>query len=149
VRSGDSCVLTTSCLLSGNNYPAEGIIEKDAKAFVIPTMAFHACLDQSAFFRQFVFNNFAQRLSSVISRMEELAFDPIELRLCKFLLESEFRLIKTTHQEISSELGTVREVVSRHLKRFEVHNWIKLGRGTIEVTDVIGLREFFIANDHH
>ena len=35
VRSGESCVLTTSCLLGGNRYPAEGITESDVSAFVI------------------------------------------------------------------------------------------------------------------
>ncbi|HIL78261.1 MAG TPA: hypothetical protein EYG48_05005 [Methylococcales bacterium] len=32
VRSGDSCVLTTSCLLSGDQYPAEGITEDQVLA---------------------------------------------------------------------------------------------------------------------
>ena len=33
VRSGDSCVLTTSCLLAGDRYPAEGITEENTTAF--------------------------------------------------------------------------------------------------------------------
>ncbi len=33
VRSGDSCVLTTSCIMSGDSYPAEGIVEADTGCF--------------------------------------------------------------------------------------------------------------------
>ncbi|ORU94989.1 MAG: hypothetical protein A6F70_10445 [Cycloclasticus sp. symbiont of Bathymodiolus heckerae] len=50
VRSGDSCVLTTSCLLSGDNYPAEGIAEDQVLAFAISKHAFYRCIEQSAFF---------------------------------------------------------------------------------------------------
>lgn len=50
VRPGDSCVLTTSCLLSGDQYPAEGITEDQVLAFAISSHAFYRCIEQSAFF---------------------------------------------------------------------------------------------------
>ena len=50
VCSGDSCVLTTSCLLSGDRYPAEGITESKVLAFAISAPAFYRCIEQSAFF---------------------------------------------------------------------------------------------------
>ena len=34
VQAGESCVLTTSCLLGGNDYPAEGYTESEVSAFV-------------------------------------------------------------------------------------------------------------------
>ena len=36
LNSGDSCVLTTSCLFSHKNYPAEGETETMVKALAIP-----------------------------------------------------------------------------------------------------------------
>jgi len=38
VGAGDSCVLTTSCLLGNNQYPAEGFTETDVSAFAIPAI---------------------------------------------------------------------------------------------------------------
>jgi CRP/FNR family transcriptional regulator len=38
-----------------------------------------------------------------------------------------------THHELAIELGSAREVVSRHLKRFEKYGWLNLNRGTIEI----------------
>ncbi len=144
VCSGDSCVLTTSCLLSGDSYPAEGIIEQDATAFVIASKDFHLCLEGSETFRRFVFSNFSLRLSNIIQRMEEVVFTPIEAKLAKYLLESNDTVIKITHHEIASELGSVREVVSRHLKRFEVNGWVALNRGSIEIKDAQQLRDIYV-----
>ena len=141
VRSGETCVLTTSCLLGGDCYPAEGITEGNISAFMIPAETFHNCIDQSVFFRQFVFKNFANRLSDVIRRMEEVVFGAIEFRLCRSLLETGEIVIAKTHQELSAELGTAREVVSRHLKRFEVCGWVNLGRGTVEIIDRSALKQ--------
>ncbi len=141
VRSGDSCVLTTSCLLSGEHYPAEGVTEEQVTAFVIPAAVFHHSVNHSAFFRQFVFEKFAQRLSSVFSRMEEVVFGPIDQRLARALLDTHKTVIKTTHQELAAELGTAREVVSRHLKRYEAYGWVNLSRGAVEITDVPALEK--------
>jgi len=131
--SGDSCVLTTSCLLGGDRYPAEGITETEVKAFVISAHAFHRCIEQSAFFREFVFKNFSSRLSNVITRMQEVVFGAIDFRLSKLLLANPQSPLKIKHHELAAELGTAREVVSRHLKRFERYGWLQLNRGTITI----------------
>ncbi|MEQ1530190.1 MAG: Crp/Fnr family transcriptional regulator [Methylococcales bacterium] len=135
VHSGDSCVLTTSCLISGDSYPAEGITETDVTAFTISAPAFHRGIEQSAFFREFVFKNFSARLAKLITRMESVVFGSIDQRLATLLLASNRQLISKTHQELAYELGTAREVVSRHLKHFEKHGWVNLSRGTVEITD--------------
>jgi len=88
VRSGDSCVLTTSCLLSGDSYPAEGITETEVSAFAMSSQAFYRCMEQSEFFREFVFKNFSARLSKIIGRMEAVVFDTIDSRICKALLDT-------------------------------------------------------------
>lgn len=133
VCSGDSCVLTTSCLLSGDSYPAEGIAETDVLAFAIPYHAFHRCVEMSPFFREFVFKNFSARLSKLIGRMEAVVFETIDQRICKALLTSGDAVVSKTHQELAYELGSAREVVSRHLKNFEHQGWISLKRGTIDI----------------
>ncbi|MEQ1740256.1 MAG: Crp/Fnr family transcriptional regulator [Methyloglobulus sp.] len=135
VRSGDSCVLTTSCLLSGDSYPAEGIAEIDVTALAMSSQAFYRCIELSAFFREFVFKNFSSRLSNIISRMESVVFETIDQRICKALLASGDKVIAKTHQELAYESGTAREVVSRHLKNFENIGWVSLKRGTVDITN--------------
>ena len=140
VTPGDSCILTTSCLLGKKSYPAEGVTEQPVSAFVIGQNIFQQALRQSDFFRSFVFENFSHRLSSVITRMEEVVFEAIERRLARVLLEGPGDMRQKTHQELATELGSAREVVSRHLKRFERYGWIKLNRGSILILDAGALQ---------
>jgi CRP/FNR family transcriptional regulator, anaerobic regulatory protein len=135
VRPGDSCVLTTSCLLSGDSYPAEGIVETDATAFAMSSHAFYRGMEMSAFFREFVFKNFSSRLSNIIGRMESVVFETIDQRICKALLASGDKVIAKTHHELAYDLGSAREVISRHLKNFENLGWVNLKRGNIDIID--------------
>jgi CRP/FNR family transcriptional regulator len=48
--------------------------------------------------------------------------------------------VHTTHQALADELGTVREIVTRLLKRFERAGWVKLARERIDVLDSTALR---------
>jgi CRP/FNR family transcriptional regulator len=133
---GGSCILTTSCLLSQEHYPAEAIAESDVRALAISTNAFQSALDSSTWFRKFVFDGFSTRLTNVIQKIEDIAFTSIDVRLATILLAlDDSDRLDATHQAIAIELGTAREVVSRHLKRFEAEGWLKLGRGTIEILD--------------
>ncbi|MDC9729747.1 MAG: Crp/Fnr family transcriptional regulator [Methyloprofundus sp.] len=141
VCSGDSCVLTTSCLMSGDCYPAEGITESDVLAFSISSHAFYRCMEKSAFFREFVFKKFSTRLSGVIGLLEDVNFSGIDSRLSKILLKEEKEVVDLTHQELAAILGSAREVISRNLKRFEVLGWVKLGRGTITLLNIAALNE--------
>jgi CRP/FNR family transcriptional regulator, anaerobic regulatory protein len=136
IGPGGSCILTTSCLLSNEHYPAEAIAESDIEAIAIPVTSFQSALEGSQWFRRFVFDGFSSRLTSVIQKIEQIAFTGIDVRLAGVLLELDRKGIeKITHQDIAVELGTAREVVSRHLKRFESEGWVRLGRGQVSLID--------------
>jgi CRP/FNR family transcriptional regulator len=136
IGRGGSCILTTSCLLSNENYPAEAIAESDVEALAIPISSFQDALEESQWFRRFVFDGFSMRLTSVIQKIEHIAFTSIDARLAAVLLELDRKGDqKVTNQDIAVELGTAREVVSRHLKRFESHGWVQLGRGKVTLVD--------------
>jgi CRP/FNR family transcriptional regulator len=141
VLPGQSCVLTTCCILSGEAYPAEGFTEAPVQALAISRPAFDRGLESAPAFRRFVFANLGSRIADVITRMEEVAFRPVERRLATYLLARAGRsgALAATHQEIAVDVGTVREVVSRHLKRLESQGLVRLGRSTVEITDRAGL----------
>ena len=103
VLPGQSCVLTTCCILSGDDYPAEGFTESPVRALVVTKPAFDGALESAPAFRRFVFANLGGRIADVIARMEEVAFRPVERRLAAFLLAraDQTGTIRVTHQEIS------------------------------------------------
>ena len=145
VEPGETCVVTTACLMSGIDYDAEGIAETDITAEALPTASFRELLSDSAGFRDFVFKAYGIRISSLLMLIEEVAFGRIDQRLAVRLLEhsgGEGRdggAISATHQDLAMELGTAREVVSRQLKEFERRGWVKRGRGQILIVQASAL----------
>jgi len=139
VEGGQSCVLTTNCLIGGDDYAAEGVAESVVKALVLPAASFRALLARSDVFRAFVFSAYAARISGLLLLIEEVAFGRVDMRLAGWLAERGGGELKATHQDIAVELGTAREVVSRQLKEFERRGWVALGRGRLDILDTTAL----------
>lgn len=144
VKEGSTCVLTTACLLGHNAYPAEGITEVETTAVALPKTVFDDAINSDPEFRQFVFNTYAQRLSGLITLFEEVALGRLDVRLAQYLIKMAENTgrITATHQQLASELGSSREVISRLLKTFEKQGWIRLSRGQIEQIDIEALTQF-------
>jgi CRP/FNR family transcriptional regulator, anaerobic regulatory protein len=49
--------------------------------------------------------------------------------------------VHTTHQALADELGTVREMVTRLLRRFERDGWVTLQRECIAIQNSQALRQ--------
>ena len=135
VCAGETCVITTTCLLGNSDYPASTIVEEAINDVVIPAAAFHQLMIDSFEFRKFVMVNYGTLISDLIVLLDEVAFHSLDVRLAKILLDSTTSQISRTHQQIADELGTAREVVSRQLKRLELKGSVTLGRGQIEIID--------------
>lgn len=142
VEPGQTCVLTTSCLLAGERYPAEGVTETEVVARALPLAPFHELLAASDVFRHFVFSSFGCRMAELMALVEEVAFGRMDSRLAQRLLAlgGSSGRIDVTHQQLAAELGSAREVVSRLLKEFERHGWLRLERGQIAIRDAAALK---------
>ena len=137
VRAGESCVLTTACLLAFENYTAQGIAETDVEAVAIPMTLFDDLVGQSAEFRKFVFSAHGKRIADLFHTIEDVAFQRVDIRLAEKLVELSAgeSVIHITHQQLAAELGTAREVISRQLSEFQRRDWIKQSRGTVSLED--------------
>ena len=133
--SGQTCVLTTACLLSGEAYSAEATVEWDSRAIVLSLSQFQIQLDQSQPFRQLVFTSFAQKLASMMAKIEEISFRSLERRLASSLmgLAEHNSKLSVTHEQLALLSGSAREVVSRKLGQWQDLGWLIRGRGCIEI----------------
>lgn len=138
VAPGETCVISSSCLLGHEDYNARGIAETDTELVLLPKAVFDELLAEPAF-RSFVFHLFADRIADLMQLIEEVAFHKLDQRLAALLL-GKGRLLHTTHQHLADELGSVREIVSRLLKGFAAQGLVKLSREQIEIVDAAGLR---------
>lgn len=137
VGPGETCVLTTSCLLGRTQFPAEGVAESAVREAVVPPELFHALMRESEGFRNFVLGNYGDLIGELIMLLDDVMFRRLDIRLAQQLLTAAgaATLLERTHQQLSVELGSAREVVSRLLKEFERKAWIRLGRSRIELLD--------------
>lgn len=141
VVPGESCILTSSCLLGHTRYQARGVVDHPLEMALLPATAFHSLLGKHEPFRSYVFNLFSDRLTDLMQLVSAVAFQKLDQRLAA-LLVGKTSPIHTTHQALADELGSAREMVSRLLKGFAEQGWVKLGREQIEVIDVVALKRF-------
>lgn len=137
VRPGEICIQTSLNLLGEETYSAEGVAEAEISGILLDPASFDHMLATSAIFRRFVFSSIAHRLKEITQTVERIAFEPIEQRLADVLLirQDETGLVSATHLDLARDLGTAREVVSRHLERMAQKGWVQNGRGSIQLLD--------------
>jgi len=139
---GSLCILTTLALLASDAYSAFAVTETPVHAMALPAATFNDLMARSAQFRSFVFNAQAARMADLMAVIQNVAFASIESRLAARLLTlaGGGRELSITHQQLAAEIGSAREVVSRHLKTFERRGWVSLGRGRVELRNATPLR---------
>ena len=144
VGPGETCVLTTSCLMGGNPFPAESTAQADVLLAALPASVFHQLLVSSPKFRHYVLSNYGDLLSSLITLVDEVAFASLDLRLARRLLAETAggNVISKTHQQLALDLGSVREVISRYVSEWERLGWVRSSRGSIELLDEAALAAY-------
>ena len=118
--------------------------EKDTEMWVIPACLYQNLMEESlplaSYSRDLITNHF----SEVMWLMEQIMWRSFDKRLAAFLLEEarieETDSLKITHEKIAAHMGTAREVVTRMLRYFQNEGLVKLTRGTVELTNIKGLR---------
>jgi CRP/FNR family transcriptional regulator len=148
VSAGESCALTTACLMGYEDYPAEAIAETEIRAVAVPRATFDELIAQSAEFRRFVFTAFSTRVTNLFRIIEEVAFSRMDIRLAHKLLELSHGAhhVAATQQQLASELGTAREVVSRILSEFQRRGWVTPARGDTAINNRPALEK--LAQEH-
>lgn len=138
VTAGELCVVSTSCLFGHAPLTAQGQVSATAELAVLTPAGFDRWCEHPGF-RRFVFGVFADRLADLMALTEAVAFQRLDQRLAGLLL-GHGGTVHRTHQQLADELGTVREIVSRLLARFERSGWVGLGRERVDVLDAAALR---------
>lgn len=139
VVPGELCLVSSACLFRTQPLSAHGVTTKTSTLLLIPPDVFARWLETPAF-RNEVLGLFAERMADLTSLIDAVAFHKLDRRLAAALLgHGQLRAI--THQALADELGTVREIVTRLLRRFEREGWVMLGREQIQIVNGAALRE--------
>lgn len=136
VEPGQSCVQSTLGLLGGTEYSGEAITASDCNLVLIPRATFLALMNSSEPFRHFVFEAFAERMQGMMTLLEKVAFQKVEMRLAAALLNgARDGQLHITHAELAVQIGSAREVVSRRLDHLAKRGVVQLDRGRVTLLD--------------
>ena len=138
VVPGELCLVSSACLFRTQPLSAHGITTKPSTLILIPPHIFQAWLDTPTF-RNEVLGLFAERMADLTTLIDAVAFQKLDRRLAAALL-GRGQHLAISHQALADELGTVREIVTRLLRRFEREGWVTLGREHIEIVNGAALR---------
>jgi CRP/FNR family transcriptional regulator len=138
VVPGELCLVSSACLFRTQPLSAHGVTTRASTLLLIPPDVFGRWLETPAF-RNEVLGLFAERMADLTVLIDAVAFQRLDQRLAAALLGRGPNLA-LTHQALADELGTVREIVSRLLRRFEREGWVRLSRERIHICDSAALR---------
>lgn len=151
VHAGESCVLTTACMLAFEDYSAEGTSETEVRAVAIPRKTFDDLVSKSPLFREFVFTAYSRRITDLFTLIDDIVFQRMDVRLASRLLElaDANSVVHATHAVLGTELGTAREVISRTLSEFQRRGWVEQSRGEVRIIAKEGLERMVKAAGAH
>lgn len=133
-------------VFDGGPYPASLIAVRQTSGVLIPKEDFlELCASNPALAMRFL-RVFGRRLRQLVGLVERVTFGTIRRRLALDLLEQSQLSgntvipLRETQEAWAGRLGTVREVISRNLSRFQGEGLIGMDRKTIEILNRDGLR---------
>ena len=138
-------------VFDGGNYPAAASAVEDTEVLFISRTDFQNFCREHPDVALKVIAVVGSRLRRLVGIIEELSFTTVRQRLIALIL----RLAQTdgtpskegiqveltkSHQDLASELGTVRELVSRNLGRLQAEGFLDVEGRKIVVKDLPGLK---------
>ena len=136
-------------VFDGGKYPASAAAATESSLLFISRSDFRAlCLEHPEVALK-VLRMVGLRLRRLVAIIEELSFTTVRHRLAALLLRlareaghisgrAHFELT-VSNQELASQIGTVRELVSRNLSRFQAEGLIRMEGKSVTIPDVAAL----------
>jgi len=132
-------------LFDDGPFPASVMALDDVTAWLIHKDDFRQVCRQNPDLALKVLAVVGRRLRGLVALVESVAFGAVRQRLARALLDfanqagaDSFRL-PVTQEELALRLGTVREVISRNLNRFQAEGLLELDRRRLRLLDRAGL----------
>jgi CRP/FNR family transcriptional regulator len=135
---GEMCLVSSASLFRTQPLAADAVATRPTRLVMVPPDVFRSWLEHPGF-RDFVLGLFAERMADLTALVDAVAFQRLDRRLAAALLGHGPELA-VTHQDLADVLGTVREMITRLLRRFEREGWIELSRERVRIRDSAALR---------
>jgi CRP/FNR family transcriptional regulator len=137
VRAEETCTMSLAAAYFNNKSTSNGVVTEPTEILIFPADLISQWQLKYSSWNKYVMHMFRKRFDELISSLQGIVFEHINLRVLKYLNEKALKegskCIDISHHQLASELGTTRVVISRILKEYERQKKIKLFRGRIEM----------------
>lgn len=147
LKEMDCCVLSASCIINEITFETYMMAQSDCQILIINHIFLNELINKNIYVKCFIYELLTERLSTVMWVMQQILFNKLDKRLALFLINEceklESNEIKMTQEEISKNIGSTREAVTRILNKFASEELIGLSRKNIIINDIEKLKNIF------
>lgn len=133
----DSCAMSLTCCLGRRQSEITAVADEKTRMILVPVEKVDEWMSKYSSWKQFVFATYQKRFDDLLGAIDQIAFYKLDERLLTLLKRKSKQcgcmVFTITHEELSNELATSREVISRLLKQLEKLGKVKLSRNKIEL----------------
>ena len=135
IKAGESCIMSFLGGLHNNTSKVRAVAEEKTDILFVPVTKVKELIREYPEWPDYIFRLYHQRFEELLEVVNAVAFKKMDERLLLFLEKkadiTQNKILSITHEQLASELGTARVVVSRLLKQMEVEGLVQLGRNKI------------------
>ncbi len=137
ISASESCIMSFNAIINDSPSRVFARTEKDSKVLLIPVEKVRELVRKYAGFSEMFYRLYDKRYEDLMDTIHQILLNKMDERLYTHLLkksemsgEDRFKL---SHTDIANELGTVREVISRVIKRLELEGKLSQDKGWIKI----------------
>jgi CRP/FNR family transcriptional regulator len=137
IEPSQSCVMTFYSALKNTPSRVFATVEEESNVLLLPIKYLPEWIKNYPDFNELFFNQYNLRYLELLSTIGHLLNDKMDKRLYEHLKKKSLltngSLIKMSHYQIATELGTAREVISRVLKKLQTDKKIEQNTNGIKI----------------
>lgn len=128
ITAGASCVYSFAHILHKEPAEFSAVAESDSELLLLPLNRVQLWMLRYPSFSALIIANYQKHYRDLLNTTKQIVCHKLEDRLLDYLRKRKeienTALLSATHQEIASDLGTSREVISRLLKKLSVNGLV-------------------------
>jgi CRP/FNR family transcriptional regulator, anaerobic regulatory protein len=137
IHPGEMCIMSFSACCNDSASLIEATAPEETSLLLIPSEKLRQWITTYPAFNFYIYEMFNKRYLDLMDTINQLIFYKLDERILLYLKEKALlsgnKQLSVTHQQIATDMGTAREVISRLLKKLEGENRIRTGRNQITV----------------
>ena len=137
IKPDESCIMSFAASLKNEPSKVFALTEEKTTAILLPVDKVSKWIKQFPDLNNLFYQQYNERYTDLLDTIHHVLFDKMDKRLYDHLKKkadlTNSDILKISHRQLASELGTAREVISRVMKKLEIEGKVKQHQNSIEL----------------